>query len=76
MNLGLNSAIWAASKPIFAVAPRSGDKSAMSAINRGFFISALASAVLVKIPPPTRINIASNAAPKPKPSKTLGASPE
>ena len=34
---------------IFAVAPRSGDKSAMSAINRGFFISALASAVLVSI---------------------------
>ncbi|MFZ9213354.1 MAG: sodium-translocating pyrophosphatase, partial [Candidatus Nanopelagicales bacterium] len=34
---------------IFAVAPRSGDKSAMSAINRGFFISAVASAILVAI---------------------------
>ena len=38
--------------------------------------SAPTSAAFVKIPPPTRINIASNAAPKPKPSKTLGASPE
>jgi K(+)-stimulated pyrophosphate-energized sodium pump len=34
---------------IFAVAPRTGDKSAMSAINRGFFISALASAALVAV---------------------------
>ncbi|MBV2366798.1 sodium-translocating pyrophosphatase [Streptomonospora sp. NEAU-YY374] len=32
---------------IFLVAPRSSDKSAMSAINRGFFISAVISAVLV-----------------------------
>jgi K(+)-stimulated pyrophosphate-energized sodium pump len=32
---------------IFAVAPRAGDRSGMSAINRGFFISALVSAVLV-----------------------------
>ncbi|MBB6122094.1 sodium-translocating pyrophosphatase [Nocardiopsis algeriensis] len=32
---------------IFIVAPRSRDKSAMSAINRGFFISALISAALV-----------------------------
>jgi K(+)-stimulated pyrophosphate-energized sodium pump len=34
---------------IFAVAPRAGDRSGMSAINRGFFISALISAVLVAI---------------------------
>ncbi|MFL1378252.1 MULTISPECIES: sodium-translocating pyrophosphatase [unclassified Nocardiopsis] len=32
---------------IFIVAPRNGDKSAMSAINRGFFISAAISALLV-----------------------------
>ena len=34
---------------IFAVAPRAGDRSGMSAINRGFFISAIVSAVLVTI---------------------------
>ena len=34
---------------IFAVSPRPGDRSGMSAINRGFFISALVSAVLVVI---------------------------
>ncbi len=34
---------------IFAVAPRPGDRSGMSAINRGFFISAVASAVLVAV---------------------------
>ncbi|NKZ03202.1 sodium-translocating pyrophosphatase [Actinomadura latina] len=34
---------------IFAVAPRSGDRSGMTAINRGFFISAGISAVLVAI---------------------------
>jgi K(+)-stimulated pyrophosphate-energized sodium pump len=34
---------------IFAVSPRDGDRSGMSAINRGFFISALVSAVLVAI---------------------------
>jgi K(+)-stimulated pyrophosphate-energized sodium pump len=34
---------------IFAVSPRPGDRSGMSAINRGFFISALFSAVLVAI---------------------------
>ena len=34
---------------IFAVAPRAGDRSGMSAINRGFFISAIISAVLVTI---------------------------
>ncbi len=34
---------------IFAVSPRPGDKSGMAAINRGFFISALISAVLVGI---------------------------
>ena len=34
---------------IFAVAPRAGDRSGMSAINRGFFISAVISAVLVAI---------------------------
>ncbi|SNT54553.1 K(+)-stimulated pyrophosphate-energized sodium pump [Actinomadura meyerae] len=34
---------------IFAVAPRAGDRSGMSAINRGFFISAGISAVLVAI---------------------------
>ena len=34
---------------IFAVAPRPSDRSGMSAINRGFFISAIASAVLVTI---------------------------
>ena len=32
---------------IFAVSPRSGDRSGMSAINRGFFISAIISAILV-----------------------------
>ena len=32
---------------IFAVSPRAGDRSGMSAINRGFFISAVISAVLV-----------------------------
>src|SRR6185437_3286362 len=32
---------------IFAVAPRKGDRSGMSAINRGFFISAVVSLVLV-----------------------------
>lgn len=32
---------------IFTTAPRSGDRSGMSAINRGFFISAIISAVLV-----------------------------
>jgi K(+)-stimulated pyrophosphate-energized sodium pump len=32
---------------IFAVAPRPGDRSGMTAINRGFFLSALASALLV-----------------------------
>src|SRR5262252_3313484 len=34
---------------IFAVAPRTGDRSGMSAINRGFFISAVISAILVAI---------------------------
>ena len=34
---------------IFAVSPRPGDRSGMSAINRGFFISAIVSAVLVAI---------------------------
>ena len=34
---------------IFAVAPRAGDRSGMSAINRGFFISATISAILVVI---------------------------
>ncbi len=34
---------------IFVVAPRPGDRSGMSAINRGFFISALISIVLVSI---------------------------
>ncbi|MBI1352202.1 MAG: sodium-translocating pyrophosphatase [Actinomycetales bacterium] len=34
---------------IFAVSPRPGDRSGMSAINRGFFISAIISAVLVAI---------------------------
>jgi K(+)-stimulated pyrophosphate-energized sodium pump len=34
---------------IFAVAPRKGDRSGMTAINRGFFISAVISAVLVSI---------------------------
>ncbi|MFI0354420.1 sodium-translocating pyrophosphatase [Actinomadura sp. 9N407] len=34
---------------IFAVAPRDGDRSGMTAINRGFFLSALISAVLVAI---------------------------
>jgi K(+)-stimulated pyrophosphate-energized sodium pump len=32
---------------IFAVSPRSGDRTAMAAINRGFFLSALISAVFV-----------------------------
>ncbi|WP_405088133.1 sodium-translocating pyrophosphatase [Microbispora sp. NBC_01389] len=34
---------------IFATAPRAGDRSGMSAINRGFFISAAISAVLVAV---------------------------
>ena len=34
---------------IFAVSPRAGDRSGMSAINRGFFISAVISAILVTI---------------------------
>jgi K(+)-stimulated pyrophosphate-energized sodium pump len=34
---------------IFAVSPRVGDKNAMAAINRGFFISAVVSVVLVAI---------------------------
>ena len=34
---------------IFAVSPRKGDRSGMQAINRGFFISAICSAVLVTI---------------------------
>lgn len=34
---------------IFAVAPRAGDRSGMSAINRGFFISAGISAILVAV---------------------------
>ncbi|REE97528.1 sodium-translocating pyrophosphatase [Thermomonospora umbrina] len=34
---------------IFAVAPRAGDRSGMTAINRGFFISALISALLVAV---------------------------
>jgi K(+)-stimulated pyrophosphate-energized sodium pump len=34
---------------IFAVSPRASDRSGMSAINRGFFISAIISAVLVTI---------------------------
>ncbi|HYN75776.1 MAG TPA: sodium/proton-translocating pyrophosphatase, partial [Candidatus Limnocylindria bacterium] len=34
---------------IFAVSPRPGDKSGMAAINRGFFISAVISAVLVGV---------------------------
>ena len=34
---------------IFAVAPRSGDRSGMTAINRGFFVSAAISAVLVAV---------------------------
>ena len=34
---------------IFTVSPRSGDRSGMTAINRGFFISAIISAVLVVI---------------------------
>ncbi|CPU68023.1 Uncharacterised protein [Mycobacteroides abscessus] len=37
--------------------------------------SAPTSAALVKMPPPTRMNIASSAAPNPKPSSTAGASP-
>ena len=37
--------------------------------------SAPTSAALVKMPPPTRMNMASSAAPKPKPSSTVGASP-
>ena len=36
--------------------------------------SAPTSAALVKMPPPTLMNIASRAAPKPKPSSTFGAS--
>ncbi len=34
---------------IFAVTPRAGDRSGMSAINRGFFLSAVISAVLVAV---------------------------
>ena len=34
---------------IFAVSPRQGDRSGMSSINRGFFISAVISAILVSI---------------------------
>jgi K(+)-stimulated pyrophosphate-energized sodium pump len=34
---------------IFAVSPRKGDRSGMSSINRGFFISAVISAILVAI---------------------------
>src|SRR6476646_3291548 len=34
---------------IFVVTPRAGDRSGMSAINRGFFISAIVSAVLVAV---------------------------
>ncbi|MFI0423254.1 sodium-translocating pyrophosphatase [Spongiactinospora sp. 9N601] len=34
---------------IFVTAPRAGDRSGMSAINRGFFISAIISAVLVAV---------------------------
>ncbi|RCG30323.1 sodium-translocating pyrophosphatase [Sphaerisporangium album] len=34
---------------IFATAPRNGDRSGMAAINRGFFISAIISAVLVAV---------------------------
>ncbi|MEU9835060.1 sodium-translocating pyrophosphatase [Streptosporangium sp. NPDC048047] len=34
---------------IFTTAPRNGDRSGMSAINRGFFISAIISAVLVAV---------------------------
>ena len=34
---------------IFAVTPRAGDRSGMSAINRGFFLSAVISAVLVAL---------------------------
>ena len=34
---------------IFAVSPRANDRSGMAAINRGFFISAIISAVLVTI---------------------------
>jgi len=34
---------------IFAVSPRAGDRSGMSAINRGFFISAIVSVVLVAV---------------------------
>jgi K(+)-stimulated pyrophosphate-energized sodium pump len=34
---------------IFVVAPRSGDRSGMSAINRGFFVSAIISAILVAV---------------------------
>jgi len=34
---------------IFTTAPRNGDRSGMTAINRGFFISALVSAVLVAV---------------------------
>jgi K(+)-stimulated pyrophosphate-energized sodium pump len=34
---------------IFVVSPRSGDRSGMSAINRGFFVSAIVSAVLVAV---------------------------
>ena len=37
--------------------------------------SAPTSAALVKMPPPTRMNMASRAAPKPKPNSTLAASP-
>src|SRR5690606_6755820 len=34
---------------IFATSPRSGDRSGMTAINRGFFLSAIVSAVLVAV---------------------------
>jgi len=37
--------------------------------------SAPTSAALVKMPPPTLMNMASNAAPNPKPSRTFGAPP-
>ena len=37
--------------------------------------SAPTSAALVKMPPPTLMNMASRAAPKPKPSSTFGAWP-
>jgi K(+)-stimulated pyrophosphate-energized sodium pump len=60
---------------IFSVAPRKGDRSGMTAINRGFFVSAIISLVLVAGPLlylPAKFSQADRARPTPRSSHNGG----